>query len=68
MGEERGLDAIQDNGDLAEAEAHCLRLLDVGGHFKERAKALLREIRSLQQQRSVGLAGTRGPYNRSPEI
>ena len=38
----------QNNGELAAAEALCLRLLDFGAASKERAKALLREIRSIQ--------------------
>ena len=41
-------DAQQEVGDLEEAEAHCLRLLDYGAPSKERAKALLREIHALQ--------------------
>ncbi|EIE22594.1 TPR-like protein [Coccomyxa subellipsoidea C-169] len=35
-------------GELAAAEGLCLRLLDFGAASKERAKALLREIRSMQ--------------------
>ena len=42
------LNAQQEVGDLEEAEAHCLRLLDYGAPSKERAKALLREIHALQ--------------------
>lgn len=55
----------QDSGELAEAEAHCLRLLDVGGATKDKAKALLREIRSLQQQR--GSARSQPAYG-APEV
>ena len=33
---------------LALAEGLCMRLLDYGASSKERARALLREIRSLQ--------------------
>lgn len=36
-------------GNLAEAEAYCLQLLDYGAPSKEKAKSLLREIRSLQR-------------------
>ena len=43
---------LQEAGDYSEAESHCLRLMDVGGLNKEKAKALLRDIRALQ----VGLA------------
>ena len=39
---------VQDRGTLALAEGLCMRLLDYGASPKERAKALLREIRSLQ--------------------
>ncbi|GLC48040.1 anaphase-promoting complex component apc8 [Pleodorina starrii] len=39
----------KDTGRLEEAEELCARLMDVGGPAKERAKALAREIRSLQQ-------------------
>lgn len=42
---------LQNNGELAAAEALCLRLLDFGAASKERAKALLREIRSMQVPR-----------------
>ena len=41
---------MQEEGNYAEAEAHCLRLMDVGGVNKDKAKALLREIRALQAQ------------------
>ena len=43
---------MQEEGSYAEAEAHCLRLMDVGGVNKDKAKALLREIRALQAQQS----------------
>ena len=43
--------ALQESGDYSEAEGHCLRLMDVGGLNKEKAKALLRDIRALQSQR-----------------
>lgn len=42
---------MQESGDYAEAESHCLRLMDVGGLNKEKAKVLLRDIRALQAQR-----------------
>ena len=38
----------QEQGTLALAEGLCMRLLDYGASSKERARALLREIRSLQ--------------------
>jgi len=41
---------LQEEGSYAEAESHCLRLMDVGGVNKDKAKALLREIRALQAQ------------------
>ena len=48
---------MQTTGSLAEAEAYCLQLLDYGAPSKEKAKALLREIRSLQRhQRSTPAA------------
>ncbi|GIL54052.1 hypothetical protein Vafri_9607 [Volvox africanus] len=50
----------KDTGRLDEAEELCARLMDVGGPAKERAKALAREIRSLQQFGS-GAAGS-GPH------
>ncbi len=34
---------------MEEAERHCLRLLDYGAPSKEKAKALLREIRALHR-------------------
>ncbi len=37
--------ALQEAGNLSEAEMHALRLLDYGPAAKERAKALLREVR-----------------------
>ena len=40
---------VQATGNLAEAEAYCLQLLDYGAPSKEKAKSLLREIRSLQR-------------------
>lgn len=43
-----GSGVMQNHGDLAAAEGLCMRLLDYGPASKERAKALLREIRSLQ--------------------
>ena len=36
----------KDTGALQEAQQYCSRLLDFGGHEKEEAKALLRDIRS----------------------
>ncbi|KAG2494351.1 hypothetical protein HYH03_007408 [Edaphochlamys debaryana] len=39
----------KDTGRLDEAEALCARLMDAGGPAKERAKALAREVRALQQ-------------------
>lgn len=36
----------KDSGALEEAQSYCSRLLDFGGHEKEEAKALLRDIRS----------------------
>ena len=36
----------KDSGALEEAQQYCSRLLDFGGHEKEEAKALLRDIRS----------------------
>ena len=36
----------KDAGALQEAQQYCSRLLDFGGHEKEEAKALLRDIRS----------------------
>ena len=36
----------KDAGQLQEAQQYCSRLLDFGGHEKEEAKALLRDIRS----------------------
>ena len=38
----------QEQGTLALAEGLCMRLLDYGASSKERARALLRDIRSLQ--------------------
>lgn len=38
---------------LTEAEQYCTRLLDYGGPAKEDAKALLRDIRSVQQHSST---------------
>ena len=40
----------KDSGALADAQQYCSRLLDFGGHEKEEAKALLRDIRSQFQQ------------------
>ena len=52
--------SVQATGNLAEAEAFCLQLLDYGAPSKEKAKSLLREIRSLQRhQRSA--PGDPGP-------
>lgn len=46
-------------GNLTEAESYCLQLLDYGAPSKEKAKSLLREIRSLQRhQRSAAPAET----------
>ena len=42
------MSVLQERGTLALAEGLCLRLLDYGASSKERARALLREIRSLQ--------------------
>lgn len=39
----------KNNGSLEEAEVYCTRVLDYGGPAKEDAKAMLREIRSVQQ-------------------
>ncbi|GIM10124.1 hypothetical protein Vretimale_13898 [Volvox reticuliferus] len=50
----------KDTGRLDEAEELCARLMDVGGPAKERAKALAREIRSLQQFGSGAAAS--GPH------
>ena len=53
---------LQATGNLTEAESYCLQLLDYGAPSKEKAKSLLREIRSLQRhQRSAAPAeaGTR---------
>lgn len=53
---------MQATGNLSEAETYCLQLLDYGAPSKEKAKSLLREIRSLQKhQRSAApaAAGTR---------
>ncbi|KAK9814160.1 hypothetical protein WJX72_001350 [[Myrmecia] bisecta] len=50
----------KDMGQLQEAEVYCLRLLDYGAPSKEKAKALLREIRSMQQH-----AGFSSPSARS---
>ena len=36
----------KDTGALQEAQSYCSRLLDFGGHEKEEAKALLRDIKS----------------------
>ena len=48
---------MQNTGSLAEAEAYCLQLLDYGAPSKEKAKSLLREIRSFQRhQRSTPAA------------
>lgn len=44
---------LQDRGTLALAEGLCMRLLDYGASSKERAKALLREIRALQVRSSA---------------
>jgi hypothetical protein len=38
---------VQEKGELAEAEAMALRLMDYGGQWKEAAKSLLREVRNL---------------------
>jgi len=45
---------VQEIGDFEKAEEYCTRLLDFGGPAKEEAKALLREIRSVQQTAVVG--------------
>jgi hypothetical protein len=44
---------VQEIGDFEKAEQYCTRLLDFGGPAKEEAKALLREIRSVQQSAVV---------------
>ena len=47
----------KESGQLQEAQQYCSRLLDFGGHEKEEAKALLRDIRSqfsAQQPARVG--------------
>uniref|UniRef100_A0A7S3ERA6 Cdc23 domain-containing protein n=1 Tax=Haptolina ericina TaxID=156174 RepID=A0A7S3ERA6_9EUKA len=41
-----------DTGLLQEAQQYCNRLLDFGGHEKEEAKALLRDIRSQYSQQA----------------
>jgi len=51
----------QDQGLLEEAERHCLRLLDYGAPSKERAKALLREIRALHRAAAAGTPPPRSP-------
>ncbi|EFJ14516.1 hypothetical protein SELMODRAFT_268860 [Selaginella moellendorffii] len=43
----------KNQGFLDDSEMYCMRLLDYGGPAKEEAKALLREIRSVQQHASV---------------
>jgi len=43
-------DFCKSNGEFNEAQHYCSRLLDLGGPEKEEAKALLRDIRSTQQQ------------------
>lgn len=53
---------VQDRGTLALAEGLCMRLLDYGASPKERAKALLREIRSLQVRRLSTHLRRRYPY------
>ena len=53
---------VQEVGELEEAEAHCLRLLDYGAPSKERAKALLREIRALQVSSAVLHSGSLGSF------
>lgn len=53
---------LQATGSLAEAEAYCLQLLDYGAPSKEKAKSLLREIRSLQRhQRGTPAAAAPAP-------
>jgi hypothetical protein len=48
IGIQLGAVCLQEQGTLALAEGLCMRLLDYGASSKERAKALLREIRALQ--------------------
>ena len=48
IGVHLGALSLQEQGTLALAEGLCMRLLDYGASSKERAKALLREIRALQ--------------------
>ena len=48
IGVQLGALSLQEQGTLALAEGLCMRLLDYGASSKERAKALLREIRALQ--------------------
>jgi len=43
----------KDSGALEEAQQFCSRLLDFGGHEKEEAKALLRDIRSQFSKQST---------------
>lgn len=45
----RGFPRVQEIGQFDKAEEYCTRLLDFGGPAKEESKALLREIRSVQQ-------------------
>jgi len=47
-----------DEGKFAQAEAYATRLLDVGGADRERAKILLKEIRSTVEQQDVKSAAT----------
>lgn len=58
----------QDNGAYDVAEAMCMRLMDFGAPAKEKAKALLREIRQFQVSR-LGLDSlASAPYQPEHEV
>ncbi len=57
---------LQEQGTLALAEGLCMRLLDYGASSKERAKALLREIRALQVWPSSHSQQDPGPPMQAP--
>ena len=54
---------LQATGNLSEAEAYCLQLLDYGAPSKEKAKSLLREIRSLQRHQHTAPPAEAGRAN-----
>ena len=51
---------VQDIGNLSDAEAYCMQLLDYGAPSKERAKSMLREIRGMQRQQQAAAEAAAG--------